>query len=131
MKLENKSIKQLKANCWTLCSEYNRQKDLDWRGHGNCCTCKKKILDYKTADAGHFMAGRGNSILFDDSGIHLQCKGCNMNQGEQYLYGKFMLARYGQEVIDEIERARRIPRTITRLEYIDMINEYKVKIGKL
>ena len=72
MKLENKSISQLKKTAWKLCSEYNRRKDVNWRGYGSCCTCKKR-LHWTKGDAGHFMAGRRNAILFDDRGIHLQC----------------------------------------------------------
>ena len=122
-------IKTLKNKAWKLCSEYNRRKDVDWRGFGRCCTCKK-MLHWKSGDAGHFMAGRGNSILFDDRGIHLQCKKCNMNQGEQYLYGKFMEKRYGKKVVDEFLKLRHQSRTITIKEYEKIIENYKEKINK-
>jgi len=127
VKLENKSISQLKKTAWKLCSEYNRQKDVDWRGNGKCCTCRKTI-HWREGDAGHFMAGRRNAILFDDRGIHLQCKNCNRNQGEQYLYGKYMENRYGKEVTLEIEENRHKTKTITKKDYYKIISDYKSKL---
>ncbi|MDH4129294.1 MAG: recombination protein NinG [Spirochaetota bacterium] len=130
MKLENKSIKQLKTTCWIFCSEYNRRKDTDEFGYGKCCTCNKR-LHYKDGDAGHFMAGRVNSVLFYNKGIHLQCKKCNMNQGEQYLYAKFIENRYGAEEVKKQEFLRHQTKKISKQEYFDMIEWYKNEISKL
>ena len=53
--------------------------------------------------AGHFIAGRLNSTLFDERGVHPQCSLCNVvKHGNGPMYYKFMLATYGQEVIDEL-----------------------------
>lgn len=58
-------------------------------------------------DAGHYF-GRGlggkSGAYFDERNLNTQCKPCNaFKGGNKELYDKFMLQRYGQEVIDELE----------------------------
>lgn len=131
MKLQNKTVSQLKSQCWNLCSEYNRRKDSDWRGYVKCCTCNVMKF-WKEGDAGHFLAGRTNGILFDDRGIHFQCKSCNgFKGGEQAIYKDFMLKRYGQKVIDELYKQRDGEKQFTKQELIDKIIYYQQKIAEL
>lgn len=131
MKLEKKSVSQLKKQCWDLCSEFNRRKDSDWRGYVKCCTCPT-VKMWNEGDAGHFLAGRTNGILFDDRGIHFQCKSCNgFRGGEQAIYKDFMLKQYGQEVIDELYQLRDTPKQFTKKELIDKILYYEQKISAL
>lgn len=125
MKLEKKTVSQLKTKCWELCSEYNRRKDADWRGYAKCCTCPT-IKQWKEGDAGHFLGGRTNGILFDDRGIHFQCKPCNgFRGGEQAIYKDFMLERYGQEVIDELYAQRKAEKQFSKQELIEKILWYQ------
>ena len=57
------SISKLKKKLWTLFSKYIRLRDSDYRGICSCCTCGIK-KHYKEMQAGHFLPGRRNSILF-------------------------------------------------------------------
>lgn len=128
---KKKTISQLKKICWKLCSLFNRQKDADWRGYVACCTCGV-IKHYSEGDAGHFLAGRTNGILFDDRGIHFQCKTCNgFKGGEQAIYEKFMLKRYGREVVDELYRLRDSNVSFTTEELEKKILQYTDKISLL
>lgn len=128
-KIENWSIKRWKKEAWKYCSLYNRQKDIV-RGIGICCTCPK-IIRWQDGDAGHFMAGRGGAVLFYDKGIHLQCKECNRNQGEQYLYAKYIEKRYGKEEVAKQLKLRHAIVKRTVQDYIDLIEKYKQAIEKL
>jgi hypothetical protein len=120
-----------KEKAWELCSEFNRRKDADWQGYVACCTCGE-VKHWKDGDAGHFLAGRSNGILFEDKGIHFQCKKCNgPGKGEQYLYSLYMLKRYGQETIDELVKKKNSIVQFSISDYKDLITEYKVKIARL
>ena len=85
---------------------------------GRCCTCGK-IGQWKYMDCGHYISkgSRGGSgVRWDERNAHLQCKPCNgFHQGKQVVYKEFMLDKYGQDVIDQ-------------LEFLDQNQSYKGKI---
>ena len=128
-KLKKWTLKRWKQEAWKYCSIYNRKKNT-FNEIGACCTCNK-TLRWDEGDAGHFMAGRTNAILFYDRGIHLQCKNCNRNQGEQYLYSKFIETMYGIEEVKKQERLRYTTKKYSKDDYIKMIKEYKIKIDNI
>ena len=73
---------------------------------GICCTCGKKV-SWKQADAGHYFSrglGGGSGAYFDERNSNFQCRSCNrFQQGAIQVYTEFMLQRWGQNVIDELE----------------------------
>ena len=80
---------------WPTFSKYIRTRDcIRTTGsslYGRCVTCGKK---YKFAklQAGHFIPGRTDAILFDATQVHAQCYRCNMKlQGMWHKYYLFML----------------------------------------
>jgi len=80
-------------------------------------------------DAGHFLGGRCNAIILDERGIHPQCTACNRNGGNPEMYNAYMLHRYGQEVIDELKRAKAQKRvTYTRHELAERRVDYLDRI---
>lgn len=124
-------LKTLKNQAWKLCSEYNRRKDADWKGEVRCVTCGK-LDHWGNLDAGHFVSGRKNAILFEDNGIHAQCTQCNIfNHGEQYLYGVYMKKRYGQKEIDRLLKLKSQTKKVNINDYLALIEEYKNKIAAL
>lgn len=122
---------KLKDKCWKLCSEYNRRKDADWRGYVACCTCGE-VKHWKKLQGGHFIPGRTNGILFEDQGIHAQCYSCNMyKSGNPRKYDIYMRKRYGQRVINKLDK---LSDTIVQFSIKDLkqkIEEYKNKIMSL
>ena len=119
-----KSISSLKKLAWHEFSIYIRTRFADYRGYVECVTCNR-LLFWKEGDAGHFISGRHNSILFDERGCHFQCKSCNRNQGEQYKYGLFMLKTYGQKVIDELFKLDHVLKSWKPQELIDLRERYR------
>ena len=125
------SVSTLKKKAWKLFSEWIRRRDSDWRGMVACVTCGI-IKDYKQQQAGHFIPGRRNSILFHERNVHAQCYGCNvMKQGNTVKYFRFMQKRYGDEVIEELEHLNTIDKQFTPQELKDLIEDLKIKISKL
>lgn len=81
-----------------------REANLATDGYNSCITCGL-YLPWEELQAGHFIDGRTNAILFDDRGVHAQCKGCNVfKHGNKVEYYVFMKKMYGEEVIEDLRR---------------------------
>ena len=131
------TITTLKKKLWKIFSIYIRMRDcLETTGtttHGNCCTCGR---DYPIGklQAGHFIPGREDSILFDPACVHAQCYRCNVQRsGEWVKYFRFMEKKYGREFIFElmIRSEKKCLITIpwvelTMIYYLEIINEMEV-----
>jgi len=107
----SKSARQKeKEKTWKWCSKFIRLRDcLEYNKEGEfapCCSCGR-MATRNGSDAGHFISrgsGGQSGVYFDERNIHLQCKQCNaFLQGNYSGYEKFMLKKYGQEVIDELK----------------------------
>lgn len=103
-KRKDPTITSLKKKLWKIFSIYIRMRDcIQTTGtttHGKCCTCGR---DYPIGklQAGHFIPGREDSILFDPSCVHAQCYRCNVQRsGEWVKYFRFMEKKYGRKGID-------------------------------
>ncbi len=86
-----------KDKAWKAFSIYIRTRYMDSNEYVSCVTCNNR-MHYKEAQAGHFIGGRHNSLLFDERNCHAQCRGCNIFA--EYL--TYMKKMYGNEVIDEL-----------------------------
>lgn len=118
-------LAKAKKAAWTAFSLYVRLRDSDWRGDCTCVTCGK-TQNYRKQQAGHFVQGRHNSVLFDPRNCHVQCPGCNLfKNGNLYLYGKFMEKKYGQEVIDELFELDKQSKKYTEQDFRDIETKYK------
>lgn len=89
------TMTQLKKKLWPVFSKYIRTRDcIKTTGnplHGKCVTCGK---EYKISrlQAGHFIPGRFDAILFDEEQVHIQCYRCNCKlQGMWHKYYLFMM----------------------------------------
>lgn len=101
--MKKMSLSKAKARAWKAFSLYIRTAGgkLDTV---SCITCGR-INSYKKMQAGHFVPGRHNAVLFDERGVHPQCYTCNVVLGGNGVkYYKWMLQNYGQKVIDDLER---------------------------
>jgi len=125
-----KSLKTLKKESARLFQLYVRLRDSDSNGFGNCCSCGKNV-HYKEADGGHFISRGYLCTLFNERNVHLQCKRCNLMGGNASGYALFMLDRYGQEVIEELNIEKNKPTKYSKAFYEMFIEEFKQKIKEL
>ena len=126
-----KSISKLKKEVWDVFSKLIRATYRDWKGEARCVTCDK-FYPVKLLQAGHFIPGRMNSILFDERGVHPQCYNCNINlKGNPRKYDAFMERTYGSEVIAELDRLSGQPRPFTHTELETMKAGYKKRLAIL
>jgi len=94
-----------KEAVWKHFSSYIRLRDcMKTTGtthQGKCVTCKR-MYPYNKLQAGHFMPGRMDCILFDDEAVHAQCYRCNVVQSGMWpAYYNAMLVTYGETWIHD------------------------------
>jgi hypothetical protein len=126
---KKKSLRALKKKAWELLSKAIRLE----RREGEdllvwCVSCQRK-MPWKQIQAGHFIDGRFNSILFDELGIHPQCGLCNVvHNGRKEEYFIYMEMTFGREAIDElrVQRNKQVNFTSEQLE--QMIAGYRQRI---
>jgi len=85
-----------------------------WRSQGEllCVTCGSVgPWNANSFDAGHWLASRRNSILFEETNCHSQCKYDNRTGGAPEAYREFMLAAYGPE---EMERLQQLKNNVSK-----------------
>jgi hypothetical protein len=126
---KSKGVKQLKKKAWELLSKTIRLEAREVDGLVTCITCGVRLPWNRGIQAGHFIDGRYNSILFDERGIYPQCMGCNvMLNGRKEEYFIFMEAEQGREVIDALRRQRNENLTFTAEDLTGLIEAYKKRI---
>lgn len=133
-KKRQRSPKQLmKESAWEWCSKYIRLKEglitMGSKEYGKCFTCGKTVPLFKgrnCGQAGHLEEGRGNAILFEESGIRLQCKQCNLfKSGNLNVYRQKMLECCGQAEIDRLDALKKTTKNFTLEELTEIRDEYK------
>ncbi len=145
------SVRSQKKKTWTACSRYIRLRDaidyckrmgVDILRHYTqiedlpvkCCTCFR-IKSWSRMHAGHFFGrgiGGGSGAYFDTRNISTQCPTCNaFQQGNMYPYKEFMLERYGQQVIDELEIKHRSGHKWSEIELIALMEYFKGEFKKM
>ena len=130
-KKKTPSLSSLKKKAWKYCSLYIRLFYSDGAGYVTCVTCQS-TKHYKEMQAGHFIPGRGNAILFDTRGIHPQCYGCNVGQkGRPREYDAFMKKKYGQKVVKELDSLAKTTVKFMPIDLIVITENFKSKIRDL
>lgn len=111
---------------WDVFSKYIRTKyAVDGRVMCVTCGCFKPIAEMQ---AGHFVQGRHNEVLFDERNVHPQCYACNCcKHGNLIPYYEFMSTNYGLGVIEELKTLDKQNKQFT----ISELEEIKEKYSKL
>ena len=132
---KHKSISKLKDTVWPIFSEYIRKRDclrttgtLEW---GRCITCGLPFK-YSALQAGHFIPGRHNSILFEETCTHAQCYRCNVPMGGEPLkYRREIIRLYGEDYDLKLEEQAMETKKFTRDELIELKEQFQAKIKEL
>ena len=141
VKEKPKTITRAKAKkeAWNAFSTYIRTRDcIRFTGdptQGMCVTCNRPY-PFKKLQAGHFISGRGNAVLFDERLVFSQCVGCNGNppygKGGNYVeYFRFMLDEVGLEKIDEFRHLKNTDKVYKTYDFVDIKIKYELKTKEL
>ncbi|HZX14955.1 MAG TPA: recombination protein NinG [Thermodesulfobacteriota bacterium] len=127
-KPKKQTVSKLKKKAWDVFSKWIRQRDtIDLGGRKVilCYTCGKE-LDFKQAQAGHFIPGRHPIFLFDERQVHSQCYHCNIGlKGAWPDYLKKMVREYGQQEVDTMLAMRGIVKQFKVHELETIYLKYK------
>jgi len=126
-----------KTKAWDAFSLYIRTRDcIRFTGdpeQGMCVTCKNPFPRTKL-QAGHFVAGRGNAVLFNEQIVYSQCGYCNqkppMGLGGNYAaYTLFMFDEgYSREEIEGFLALKGTTKQYKLHDFIEIEKEYKQKL---
>lgn len=121
-------LSTVKNRCWALFSKYIRLKAADECGTVECVTCGE-LMHWKEAQAGHFIGGRTNSVLFDERLVHVQCRMCNIWLGGNYVsYTLYMLTKHTREEVEEFQALKHKTVKYSIGDLLDLESELKEKI---
>lgn len=126
------STKGLKKKAWDTISRWVRLSYSDENGMVKCVTCPEKSekIHWKKSQGGHFVNGRGNSILFEEKNIHPQCYACNVIlRGNWSEYYAFMKKTYGQREINRLLALKKKIVQFTHDDYQKLIDKYSIETG--
>ena len=120
------TIAKLKKKAWEVFSLWIRKRDSDWRGYGQCITCRKVLkVPSGEAHAGHFRHGSTLRSYFYEKNVHLQCRSCNFfKDGARDLYALRLIEKYGDGIIQEIHAVNKDTRTWNRKDLQEIIDKY-------
>lgn len=129
------TISKAKKKAWEQFSLFVRLRDsLLTVGNTTQCACVTCGNIYPTLgrsciQAGHFIPGRKNAVLFHEDLVHGQCHICNMwRKGDWVTYERKMIEMYGREKVEEFKLLAdvTIKYTVTELQEIEA--KYKAKV---
>ena len=96
-----------------------------------CVTCNRKYPINKI-QAGHFMSRKHYSTRWDEDNVFPQCYGCNvMQQGQQYLFSKFIDQKYGEGYSDVLLYKSRETVKFSDFEIEEMIQDFTNRLKVL
>ncbi len=130
-----KGLKPTKARAWAIFSIYIRLRDCESYQHAGmfapCVTCGK-LTHFKQLQAGHFLSGRGNAVLFDEDLVHAQCQQCNIfKHGNSDGYWPYVVKTYGWDATNEMLKKKQLIKKYSISDLEDLIVRYKKKIAEL
>jgi hypothetical protein len=125
-------MNKLHTKLWKVFSEYIRLRDTKINGgYGRCYTCNA-IKHWKNMDAGHYEKRQHMNLLYDERNVHAQCQKCNrFGGGMQSDYAIHLIKDYGEGILQELSKAKWIPKKYSDLELMGMIEDYKAKVKEL
>jgi hypothetical protein len=131
-------LRSAKKKAWGEFSKYIRLRDAllttRTKTHVLCISCGKKYPAFGKgcAQAGHFIPGRGNSILFDEIAVNAQCYNCNFNlRGNWVAYEQALILLCGKKIVEELKAKKNKIVKYTESDYREIAKKYKKKYSDL
>ena len=119
-----KSVSTLKKELDRVYSIYIRRKYADANGFAECFTCGVR-KHWKELQNGHYVSRAHNNTRFDDFNCHVQCMGCNVfKHGNMDMYALRLREKYGEGILEELNRRKNIIKQFTQEELRNLISAY-------
>lgn len=124
-----------KETAWRWFSKFIRARDcLLTTGtieEGDCISCGRRYT-FERLQAGHFVPGRSNSVLFDEDGVNAQCVRCNkFLSGNYEKYEKRLLRKIGSKRLALVKAQAGIILKLAEEDYRQIADVYRKKYKEL
>lgn len=143
-KCKKKAVSVKKARTKAVKDAKNRAIDafqmwVRYRDNWTCCVCGKHV-DPQTEGAkqlmhaGHYISRKYKSLLLDPKNCNSQCKECNGRQnweGMDPRYTKYMVNKYGPEILDYLYQKQHEIKKISNAEWSELADEWEGKLENL
>lgn len=92
------TLSLVKKDLWDYCTKYVKERD------GYTCISCGSYCDGWNRQGGHFepKASGGALLYFHPHNVHVQCGGCNANEGNRTEYFPAMERKYGREYVEQL-----------------------------
>lgn len=130
--MKKPKITNLKRTADRLFSEIIRRSVVDnYYSTAQCVTCEEWD-DWQNMDCGHYESRRHNNTRYDKRNCAPQCHRCNrFEEGRKYEFGKYLVEKYGESIIDELRRLAYTNKKFTVGELQEMIKQFKKELEDL
>ena len=127
--VKKQSIKSAKKKAWDTFSKWVRLSNADSDGYVQCYTCPTR-KHWKEMQAGHFIDGRGNVVLFHEGIVKPQCMPCNIfKKGNKDVFAPKMIMEYGGKKVMEFYALKNQVVQLRIADYNEITEIYKEKIA--
>lgn len=122
-KVKKTTLGKEKAKAWKAFSMWVRTHNaVD--GLNICYTCGK-IFPVKELQAGHFIEGRTNSVLFEEDIVECQCQKCNIwDKGNLTVFTFKKIKELGEDRINELIQLKHQTKKYTIADYQEIAEKY-------
>lgn len=109
-------------------SEYIRLRDANNNGFCKCISCGD-MWQWRIMQNGHYTDRRHIKTRYDERNCHAQCFNCNIGlRGNIEKYKRAIISKYGVQVLEELESAKRSFEKWTVADYQEKIVYYRDQV---
>ena len=112
---KKKTVRQLKKQLDQTFSKWIRRRDKF------CITCGST----QNLQAGHYFSRSYTNVRYNEYNVNAQCCGCNVfKKGNIAVYRIKLFKKYGNQVVDWLDRNYNLEKRFTTQELLDLIQKY-------
>ena len=123
-------IAKTKAKLDSIFSQFIRLRGSNEEGWGECFTCGR-FRHWKEVDCGHFITRAKLATRWMEENCQFQCKQCNMNGGQQFVFGKRLDEEYGEGTADRILQESNKTKKWSVPELEELCRHYKKRVDEI
>jgi hypothetical protein len=131
---KKKSLSKYKKDFWKVFSLYIKLKYSYDGENVKCFTCDADLkIGTSNCQGGHYYTKKGYPALyFHENNVRVQCYHCNINlSGNTVIFGERLEQEIGIDAMNELKSLRHGIFKKTRVEYLELIQEFRSKIKKI
>lgn len=125
---------KLKDKLDRIFSEYIRMRDSYTEGDFRlfiCISCDIQHV-YEDGQCGHYYGRANMAMRFDEQNCNAQCITCNQfKAGNRDGYALGLQKKYGEDVLDEMQKRSLVITKLHPFEYKELITKYQLKLKEL